>query len=202
MINRRNFLTTTGLGAGAFLMLPTRSRAETLTPEAVFHDPDQPVLGNPDGDITIAEFFDYQCPFCKKDHPIVESFIKRDGKIRLVMKDWPIFGPPSVRASQLVLGASTFGQYRTGFEALMATRGRLTDSEIDTLLTKAGIDVARAEAAYKKEKPRWDGLLARNASQASALGLQGTPGFVIGNVIYSGLMDDDALTKAVAKARA
>ncbi|KDB04626.1 DSBA oxidoreductase [Defluviimonas sp. 20V17] len=202
MINRRSFLTTTGLGAGALLVLPTRSRAETLTADAIFRDPDQPVLGNPDGDITIAEFFDYQCPFCKKDHPIVESFVKRDGKIRLVMKDWPIFGPPSLYASQLVLGASTFGGYRKGLEALMDTPGRLTDDEIDKLLTDAGVDLAKAKAAYNAEKTRWDGLLARTSGQATALGLRGTPAFVIGHVIYSGLMDDDALTKAVAKARA
>lgn len=201
-MNRRHFLGAAGLGAGALLVLPASAGAEELTPDAVFRDPDQPVLGNPDGDVTIAEFFDYQCPFCKKDHPIVERFVKEDGKVRLVMKDWPIFGPPSLRASQLVLGASTLGQYATALNALMATRGRLSEDQVTGLLTDAGVDVAKADAAYRKDKARWDGLLARNSGQAGALGLQGTPAFIIGTVIYPGLMDEDALKKAVARARA
>lgn len=201
LMPRRDFLGAAGLAASTLLILPSRAAARTVTPDAVFRDPDQPVLGNPAGDVTIAEFFDYQCPFCKKDYPIVERFLKSDGNVRLVMKDWPVFGPPSVRASHLVLGASTLGQYKPALHALMSTRGRLTDPEISQLLEEAGINVGRAETAYQKEKARWNGLLSRTAAQADALGLRGTPAFVIGNQIYSGMMDAEALTKAVARAR-
>lgn len=200
-MNRRSFLTVAGSSFGAAMVLPRRSSAQALTPHTVFYDPDAPVLGNPDGDVTIAEFFDYQCPFCKKDHPIVESFLKSDPKVRLVMKDWPVFGPPSVRASHLVLGASSLGQYRTAFDALMATKGKLSDAEVSRLLADAGIDVAKAQAAYEKDKSRWGGLLARNAAQAEAFGLQGTPAFIIGRTIYPGFLDAAALRQAVAKAR-
>lgn len=200
-MNRRSFLATAGLGAGAMLVLPRRSGAEALTPQTVFHDPDAPVLGNPNGDVTIAEFFDYQCPFCKKNYPILESFLKSDPNVRLVMKDWPVFGPPSLRASHLVFGASTFGQYQTAFRALMSTKGLLSDPQVTRTLTDAGIDVAKAEAAYEVQKVRWDGLLARNEAQAQAFGLEGTPAFIIGRTIYSGLLDGDALRHAVAQAR-
>ncbi len=200
-MNRRNFLTAAGLGAGAVLVLPSRSQAEALTPQTVFFDPDAPVLGNPNGDVTIAEFFDYQCPFCKKDYPILESFLKSDPNVRLVMKDWPVFGPPSVRASHLVFGASTYGQYETAFNALMSTKGLLSDAQVTKTLTDAGIDVAKAQAGYEAQKARWDGLLARNEAQAQAFGLQGTPAFIIGRTIYPGYLDAAALRKAVAEAR-
>ena len=200
-IGRRTFLRGAGLGAGALLVLPARGRAQQVTTEAVFDDPDQPVLGNRRGDVTIAEYFDYQCPFCKKDYPVVESFVKQDGNIRLVMKGWPIFGPASRRASQLVLGASDIGLYRVALNALMQTRGRLVDAQVDRVLADAGVDVESAQAAYRANKTHWDNLLARNAGQADALGLQGTPAFIIGTTSYPGVMDAAALRQAVATLR-
>lgn len=199
-MNRRSFLATTGLGAGAML-LPRPAAAEALTPQTVFYDPDAPVLGNPKGDVTIAEFFDYQCPFCKRDHSLLRDLLAGDPNIRLVMKDWPVFGPPSVRASHLVFGASSYGEYEKAFDALMATKGLLSNAQVTKTLTDGGIDIAKAQAAYEARKPRWDALLARNAAQAEAFGLQGTPGFVIGRTIYPGFLDAKALREAVAKAR-
>ena len=202
MMQRRTFLATaTAAASAAGLALTRPAVAQALTPEMVFFDPDAPVLGNPVGDVTIVEFFDYQCPFCKKNHPVLEDVAAADGNVRLVLKDWPIFGAPSVRASQLVLGASEFGGYEPGLEALMATPGRLSDADIDRLLTAAGVDVADADAAYRADRARWDGLLGRNSAQAAALGLQGTPAFVIGSTIYPGLLDRRALEDAIAGAR-
>lgn len=101
-----------------------------LGADDVLYDPDNPVLGNPQGSLTIVEYFDYQCPFCKRDHVLMTDMVAQDGDIRLVMKDWPIFGAPSVLASQLVLGAASMGDYALAHAALMATEGRLSETQI------------------------------------------------------------------------
>ena len=98
-------------GAGALALLPRGASAQGLTVEAVLNDPDAPVLGNPQGGLTIVEYFDYQCPFCKAMHQPLTEVVAEDGDIRLVLKDWPIFGAASLRASQLALGAVDLGAY-------------------------------------------------------------------------------------------
>lgn len=198
--SRRTFL---GSGAALLALSATAGIAQPddMTPEAIFHDPDGPALGNPDADLTIVEFFDYQCPFCKKGHPELMDVVESDGNIRLVMKDWPIFGAPSIRASQLVLGAAGIDQYRTAHLALMATEARLSEKQIERTLKKAGIDVAKADAAYRKDRSTWDGYMQRNSYQASALGLRGTPAFIIGKTIYPGAMNRAELKEAIAEVR-
>ena len=203
-IHRRMIL---GAGAGLGLVgfaggaMTMRARAEELTVDDVLNNPDGPVLGNLDGDVTIVEYFDYQCPFCKKSHPTLTNVVAEDGKVRLVMKDWPIFGAPSVYATQLVLGTVEDGNYHTANSALMATEAKLSNEQIDEVLGDAGIDVAAAQAAYRASRDKWDGLLARNAAQAAQLGLRGTPAFIIGRTIYPGALDEATLRGAIAEAR-
>lgn len=203
-IHRRMFL---GAGVGLGLVglvggaIALRSGNDDLTVKGIMHDPDGPVLGNPKGDVTIVEYFDYQCPFCKRDHDQLSEMVEEDGGIRLVMKDWPIFGAPSVLASQLVLGTVVSGEYPTAFSALMATKARLAEDQVRDVLGNAGIDVDAADAAYRTARNKWDGLLARNAAQAAQLGLRGTPAFIIGRAIYPGAMDAATLRGAIAEAR-
>ena len=203
-IHRRMIL---GAGAGLGLLgiagaaMTLRARADELTIEDVLHDPDSPVLGNPDGDLTIVEYFDYQCPFCKMNHPILRDVVAEDGNIRLALKDWPIFGAPSVYASQLVLGTVEAGNYEKANSALMATNAKLSNDDIDRTLGDAGIDIDAAQAAYRADRDRWDGLLARNAMQAAELGLRGTPAFIVGRAIYPGALDEATLRGAIAEAR-
>lgn len=187
-----------GLAAG---VMTSGARAEELTVDDVLHDPDAPALGNAEGDVTIVEYFDYQCPFCKRNHPVLTDVVAQDGRIRLVMKDWPIFGAPSVHASQLVLGTVEQGDYHRANSALMATEAKLSNEQIDRVLSNAGIDVAAAGTAYRADRDRWDGLLARNAAQAAQLGLRGTPAFIIGRTIYPGALDAATLRGAIAEAR-
>lgn len=197
-MNRRTLLT---LAAGAAL-LPAAGNAQSVpTAQEVLFDPDIPVLGNPDGNITIAEYFDYQCPFCKKGHPELMEIIKTDGNIRLVMKDWPIFGEPSSYASRLVLAAHSTGKYEVALHALMATERRLPKDMVDTHLKAAGLDSVSLLAAYEADKARIDAVLARNDRQASAFGLGGTPAYIIGTRIFGGFMDKQALIDAIAAAR-
>lgn len=207
-ITRREILALTagaglaGMAGGAVLWTSGR-RAETagLTIEDVLHDPDNPVLGNPEGALSIVEYFDYQCPYCKMGHSMLTDVVGKDGDIRLVMKDWPIFGGSSVLASQLVFGAASLGVYEQAHEALMATRARLTENEVRQVLRDGGIDTDAALAAYRAERGKWDGLLGRNSAQAAELGLQGTPAFIIGMAVHAGALDEARLRSAIAEAR-
>lgn len=200
MIDRRHFLTLAGASSALFI-LPRAGQAADISPQAVFNDPDAPALGNPQGDVTLVEYFDYQCPFCKSNHPVVEQVMKEDGDLRVVMKDWPIFGAPSVYASQLALGAQGLGKYEVALEALMATKGKLTNAQIDSTLAAAGVDPKEAEASYKADRKVIDGLLIRNSQQAIAIGLQGTPAYIIGRDVYPGAVDADTLRRAIKAAR-
>lgn len=170
--------------------------------QAVLFDPDQPVLGNPQGDVTVAEFFDYQCPFCKRGHSDLIAEVEADGNVRLIMKDWPIFGGSSVMASQMALGAVASDDYVAAQEALMATPARLSDDDVRRTLSEAGFEPDVLLASYHQDRNRWDGLISRNGQQAAGLGLQGTPAFIVGRTIHAGAMDRTALRNAISAARA
>jgi len=188
-------------GAVAAAALPLSTRAQQLTQAEVYYDPDAPVLGNPKGNVTLVQFFDYQCPYCKKSHADVEAVVKADGNVRLVMKDWPIFGDSSVFASQAVLGAASLGQYEQAMEPLMATPGALSEEDVKSILSGAGFDLSKLAAAVNKNFTKISGLLERNFNQAAAFGFAGTPAFVIGTGLYSGVLDQHGLRNAIALAR-
>jgi Protein-disulfide isomerase len=199
-MRRREFLTA-GAAATAALGLASPARGQTgLTVEMVHFDPLNPVLGNPEGDVTIVEFFDYQCPWCKKGHPDVMRAVEDDGKVRLLMRDWPIFGEASLHASRLVLAAGSSG-YRPALEALFETEGALTTLQVDALLTGAGFDVPSLEASYVANVDAIEGLLERNMSIAQGFGFSGTPSFVVGTQVFFGYLDRAALDRAIAAAR-
>lgn len=201
MLNRRQLLTASAAGAAALaLPISFASAQDYPSVEEVLFDREIPVLGNPKGDVTIVEYFDYQCPYCKKGHPDVMRAVKKDGKVRLVMKDWPIFGAPSVHAASLVLAQA--GDYEKAMDALMATKARLTNKQIDAALKAAGLDPAAMQAAFKKDQKRIDGILTRNMDQANAFGFGGTPSFIVGSKLFHGVMDEKALTAAITEARA
>lgn len=199
MLTRRYLLKATAAGlAAAALPLPVLAQAE-LTVEEVLFDPQIPVLGNPRGDVTIAEYFDYQCPFCKRGHQDLVDVVRDDGNVRLVMKDWPIFGAASVHASSLVLAAGK--EYEKALHALMATKGRLGEEDVDAVLEKAGLDPQSLLASFKRDQDRIDGILARNMDQANAFGFGGTPAFLLNTRVHHGAMDKQALRDAIAAAR-
>lgn len=202
MLTRRTVLAAPLAAAAASLIEGRPSFAQQLTKQQVFFDKDAPVLGNPKGDVTIVEFFDYQCPYCKKIHPTVEKIVKADGNVRLILKDWPIFGDASVFAAQAVLGAAQIGQYRPAMEALMKTKAKLSHEDIEKALTGAGLSMKELTAAVNRYNAKISGLLDRNYSQALAFNFAGTPSFVIGSAIFPGVLDEKGLKEAIAKARA
>lgn len=200
VLTRRTLLVaSTALLASPWVARTAVAAVDPMSKEAVLFDPDVPVLGNPDGDVTLAEYFDYQCPFCKKAHPEVARVVAADGKIRHVMKDWPIFGPPSLYAARLTLAAGR--GHAKAQAALMATKGRLTPEEIEAILTKAGFDVPALNAAYDADKARINGVLERNSLQAETFGFPGTPAYIVGTALFPGVMQMADLKAAIKQAR-
>ncbi len=175
---------------------------DILSRDNILRDPEAPIVGNPSGDLTIVEWFDYQCPFCKKMKPELLQTIHDDGHIRLVLKDWPVFGPVSVRAAQLVLAAKYQDKYLPAHEALMAVKGKLSEDLIKSALTQAGIDVTQAERDLVTHGEAINALLARNGMQAEGLGFQGTPALIIGHFRVPGALDAATLKLAITDARA
>lgn len=174
---------------------------EVLTKDAVLRDADNPVLGNPQGDITIVEYFDYQCPYCKKISPVLDQVVSEDKKVRLVLKDWPILGDPSGYAARLVLAAKYQNKYEAAHRALIVKVGRLTEAAIDETLTQAGVDVAKAKADLATNKASIDALLRRNSEQAQAFGFRGTPVFIVGTFRIPGGLTAEQFKLAIADAR-
>jgi protein-disulfide isomerase len=175
--------------------------ADILSRDAVLRDPEIPALGNPKGDITVVEFFDYQCPYCKKLAPEIAQLMQEDGNIRLVLKDWPIFGAVSKSAAQLALATKYQDKYQQAHDALIGATTKLTDANIPDLLAKAGVDVDKAKLDLQTHQKTIDDLLARNGDQAEAFGFQGTPGFIIGTFRVPGVVEMKVFKQIIADAR-
>src|SRR5689334_18578790 len=141
MLIRRQFLSVAASGVVAAALAPRLGFAQQLTEDEVFHDPDAPVLGNPQGDVTIVEFFDYQCPFCRKLAPDLARLIQEDTNVRLVLRDWPILSATSKVAARAALAAGYQDKYPQAHAALFAVAGRLDQSKVDEALKTAGIDL-------------------------------------------------------------
>ncbi|HBF30516.1 DsbA family protein [Rhizobium sp.] len=198
MIKRRTLLIT----AAVSLATPALLQAKEPSQADVFFDKNIPVLGNPKGNVTIAEYFDYQCTYCKSIHPIVSKVVKDDGNVRLVMKDWPVFGAASVFAAQSVLAAAKLGKYGQAQEALFKLQGPLTPDRVQQALEEIGITRDQLKTTVNTQAKTIAGVLDRNWLQADSLGFQGTPSFVIGKTLYPGALEESDLKEAIAKARA
>jgi protein-disulfide isomerase len=172
-----------------------------LTESAVLRDPEIPVAGNADGDITIVEYFDYNCPYCRKVEPELRQVVQDDGKVKLVYKDWPVLGPVSTAAARLALATKYQDKYVAAHDALMGTASRLTESRIRELLAGAGIDVDRATKDLETNAKAIDAILARNNDQAAAFGFKGTPAFIIGKFRVPGALTMAQFDQAIADAR-
>jgi protein-disulfide isomerase len=167
--------------------------------QELFGDPASPTGGNPHGDVTIVEFFDYRCPYCKAVQPSLEALLKEDAKLRIVYKEFPILGPASVVATQYALAAQKQGMYDVFHDAMMATKGPIDDVLVQAVARQAGLDLDRAKADIAG--PEFAAVIRRNYELAQALQIGGTPGFVIGTQIADGAADISALRQMVATAR-
>lgn len=166
---------------------------------ALTSDPDSPVVGNPNGDVTIVEFSDYQCPYCKRAHTTVKSVLAADNKVKLVFKDLPILGEPSRIAALAALAARAQDKHVAMHDALMESGGKLDRDRIMQIAASVGLDVARLQKDM--EDPKLKEIIERNMALASALGVRGTPAFVIGNQFVPGAVDADTLKRLISDAR-
>jgi protein-disulfide isomerase len=158
-----------------------------------------PVVGNTVGDVTIVEFFDYRCPYCKRGHPNILALIKDDPGVRVVYKDLPVLGPDSVFAARAALAASRQGGYQRLHDALLETTGPLTNDAVLALADAAGLN--RDRLAQDMGSPEVEGALARNAELANALGIRGTPSYVVGDTLVPGAIEPAAMRKLIASRR-
>jgi protein-disulfide isomerase len=200
--SRRGMLTL--VGAGVVLGLSAqRASAQGREPSeaAVLHDPDNPVFGNSDGDIAIVEWFDFNCPYCRKLEPELRQVVQDDGKVRLVLKDWPILGPVSVAAARMALACKYQDKYMQAHDALIGVSSRLTEPRIDEILGDAGIDLERAKHDLVANGKAIDAMLARNNAQAEALNFRGTPSFIVGKFRVPGALTIEQFEQVIADAR-
>jgi protein-disulfide isomerase len=189
------------LGAAALSRPALAQDDEVLTEALVLRDPEIPAAGNVDGDITIVEWFDYNCPYCRKIDPELRQVIQDDGKVRLVLKDWPILGPVSKVASRMALAAKYQDKFMAAHEAMIGVASKLTEPRIGELLSGAGIDIDRLRRDLETNAKAIDGILARNNDQALAFGFKGTPSFIVGKFRVPGVLTMAQFEMVIADAR-
>jgi protein-disulfide isomerase len=163
-------------------------------------DPGSPVGGNPQGRVTVVEFFDYQCGYCKRQVGELKKLLQTDADVRLVYKDLPILGPPSVFAARAALAARKQGKHEALHEALMATNGPLTEEVVLKVATQSGLDIARLEKDMAD--PSVSEALDRNFQLQRALNIEGTPALIVGTEFLPGAASFETLKTLVARVRA
>jgi protein-disulfide isomerase len=152
--------------------------------ETLFRSPLAPVAGNPRGKVSIVEFFDYNCPYCGKAFKHLENVMKSDPDLRIVFKEYPIFGGGSQVAARAALAARKQGKYFAFHKAMLDERGRKNESNIFRIAQKVGLDVARLKSDMKD--PQIDEALAENRMLAARFGINGTPAFFVGDKLIPG----------------
>ena len=167
--------------------------------DEIFNGKEDPVAGNPKGDVTVVEFFDYNCGFCKQTADALLESVKADGKVKLVFKDFPILTDDSAVAARIALAAKKQGKYEDVYRAFMKYRGRLDEKAAWKLAGEAGVNVDQAKRDMGA--PEIDKQLRRNMELAHALDISGTPTFVVGNQVVSGAMEQAVFKQMYDNAR-
>lgn len=165
----------------------------------LLHDAASPVSGDPAGDVTVIEFFDYRCGFCKRVADSVTQLQKDDARVRIVYKDFPILGHDSVQAAKAALASRAQGRHQAFHEALLAAKGDLSKEHVLQIASEVGLDAKKLETDM--EKPEWLTIIERNRALANDLRVTGTPAFVVGNELVPGAVNLAALKDLVARAR-
>lgn len=164
-------------------------------------DPDAPMIAPKGYDVTIVEYMDYQCPACRASRGPLKQLLAKDKKVRIIFRDWPVFGSASEKAARLATAAKYQGKYVEFHDALFEMSRPLDDAKIEAAAGKAGLDWARLQQDLKTNAQNIEELLARNEEQANMLGLDGTPGFIIGNTQSFGAVTLKDLEEDIALAR-
>jgi protein-disulfide isomerase len=166
--------------------------------QELLHDPASPVSGNLRGEITLVEFYDYRCGYCKKAAQAVTDLQKDDPRVRVVYKDFPILGEPSELAAKAALASQAQGKHQAFHEALFASHADMTKEEILKIAVGVGLDPKRLEADMAN--PQWQAVIEKNRALAQDLGISGTPGFIVGNELVPGMLDLNGLRELIVRA--
>ncbi|EPX79440.1 DsbA family protein [Litoreibacter arenae] len=166
---------------------------------ALEQDPNAPVLGNPDGDVTVVEFFDYNCGYCRRVFDDVHALIESDPNVRVVMREWPILGEESVYAARASLASRAQGKYVEFHNALMENEGRANEASIMRIADELGMDAEQLKRDM--DAPEVAAHIQTSMQLTRALNLNGTPAFVFGEQLVPGAIDLEQMQELVAQAR-
>ncbi len=166
--------------------------------ELLQNDPNAPVLGNPDGDVTIVEFFDYNCGYCKRAMVAMQAVLEKDKNIRVVYREFPILSEASVFASRAALASRAQGKYEEFHWALMSAQ-TADEAAVLTIAEQIGLDVAKLQADM--DAPEVVEHIQTSRDVANALQFTGTPSFIIGDEIVGGFIPQDVMEEVIADAR-
>ena len=169
--------------------------------DAIFRSPVSHVAGNPNGDVSVVEFFDYNCPYCRRALPDVVKLVNNDGKIRLVLKELPILSDDSAAAAKLALASNKQGKYFEMHQKLLSEPGKADKEKAVRVAKELGLDVDQLQK--DAEDPDIKKALDESKDLAKKLNLQGTPLYLIGDRVVTGAPDDlfDQLKAKVAEVR-
>ncbi len=167
--------------------------------DAIYANPHDFVAGNPEGDVTIVEFFDYQCGYCKRSFQPLMDFVQKDGNVKLILKEFPILGPASLVATKAAMAAKKQDGYMAMHRALYEHKGELDEQAIMEIAEEAGLDAEKL--AKDMNDPAIADMVSQQYDLAEALGIDGTPAFIVGGTLYPGAADEERLQHMVDTAR-
>ncbi len=177
-------------------------RGEVLSSsaKALFHDDIDAVVGNPKGDVTMVEFMDYNCSYCRKSFKEMQAILETDKNVRVVMKEFPIFGEGSEYAARAALASSRQGKYWALHQALFEFQGQVTPAVVDQVAKQVGLDVAKLKTDMKD--PAIASNIGKTTELAQSMQFTGTPAFLIDSTVIPGYVTKDVLMAAIATVRA
>jgi protein-disulfide isomerase len=178
------------------------ARDITLKTQAkdIFHNPMDAIVGNAKGDVTVVEFMDYNCGWCKKSVVEMQALVAKDKNVRIVMKEFPIFGPGSEYAARAALASVKQGKYWELHQAMFASEGKITPEVVDQIAKEQGLDVAKMKADMKAADI--EATIKKNQALAQSLALTGTPGFIVDDKLIPGYTELANLQAMLATTRA
>ncbi len=169
--------------------------------EAALDEPDGPSGGAPEGDLAMAVYTDYRCPACRKAHPAMLQALAEDGKVRVIFKDYPIFGPISKNAAELAIASHFQNLYEPLHDRLMTGRASVENADIRDAIAAIGGDWNRLQHDRETRAPEIAQRLSRIASETFGLGIAGTPSYLIGPMLVIGALDADEFALVFRQAR-
>ena len=166
---------------------------------ALEQDPTAPVVGNPDGDVTVVEFFDYNCGYCRRTYSDVQNLLGSDSNLRLVLREWPILGEESVYAARAALASRAQGKYEEFHNALMQNNGRANEASVLRIAKELGMDTD--QLVRDMDAPEVAAHIQTSMQLTQALNLNGTPAFIFGDQLVPGAIEFEQMQALVAEIR-